>query len=561
MFHCNNYNNIDYYYNKKRNRIANNPHSIVLLLLATMLFILALSGCGGQNAVQDNNEDASETASDDIPGRVTGGRQVFAPVELSYTVNNPLSLYYEKITEGTNEEENISVNHQICTVSGLKDKNVEQKINDRIREVYEELIASDLPPYRGIKKKIPENALMAEDYVYISEEANYNNILSLSLQRNTTYAIPNENGSYLRAPEGYYMNTEYVTDSRTLNFDLNTGEEFSLIDVFADDSDYMALLNDAVAEELRITDAQEEEYYIRWGGIKLTESFKGLSHDQKFCVTPYSVRLFFDYSTPQYYLDGFWAHSIDVSFGNLNGEVAVTERFYDENEESIFISDEPAGKSLIYFGSNSESGNGENYKDGSVMVYSMYRYPSVFPEEIKKTAEMLSVSDQTIIDQLNDMVNDSQSEAGEEVYAYYEHNVYGNKIGNYYTIQAHVFAGFRNFSVIRQEMHTYDAETNRELEIADIFSPDFDYRAVLNEALKKEIINMGGLFKDGTRLTDDELSAETARLAGNLKGFCLDANYVGFTTIEAELSDFRSMPLYFNIAYKDIGYDNLTVFK
>lgn len=558
MFH---YNNIDYYRKNKRSRAYYISSTTVRLLLMIILAASVLSGCGSQDSVQDNYVEASESASDDGLGRNISGRQVFAPVELTYTVNNPLALTYEEITEGTNEEENIIVNHQICTVAGLKDKDAEQKINERIREVYEELITSDLPPYRGIKKKIPENALRTEDYIYISEEANFNNILSLIIQRNTIYAIPNKNGSYLKVPEGYYKNTESVIDNRTLNFDLNTGEEFGLVDVFTENSDYMALLNDAVEEELKSTDAQEEEYFIRWGGLKLTESFKGLSEDQKFCVTPYSVRLIFDYDTPQFYFDGFWAHSIEVNFGYLNGELAVTERFYDEDTESIFISDEPSGKSLIYLGSNSELGNGEYYKDGSVQVYNMYRYPSVFPEELKYEVEMFSKPDQSIINQLNDMVKASQPQPGEEVYAYYEHNVYGNKTGNYYTIQAHAFAGFQNFSVIKQEMHTYDADSIRELAITDIFKSGFDYKPVLTEALKKGISDMGGLYKDGMRLTEDELSAETARLAENLKGFCLDANYIGFITEEAEFSDSRIMPVYFNIAYDDIGYDNITIFE
>ena len=556
------YNNIDYSCIKKRSSRSYNISSpISRLLLMIILFALVLSGCGSQNPVQDNYENASETASDDGLDRETSGRQVFAPVELSYTVNNPLSLSYEEITDGTNEEENIVVNYKICTVSGLKDKDVEKKINNRIAEVYEELIAADLPPYRGIKKKIPENALKVEDYVYTSEEANFNNILSLTIQRNTTYAIPNENGSYLRVPEGYYKNTESVMDNRTLNFDLNTGEEFGLADVFTENSDYMALLNDAVAEELKSTEAQEEEYLLRWGGIKLTGSFKGLSEEQKFCVTPYSVRLIFDYDTPQFYLNGFWAYSIEVYFSCLNGEVAVTERFYDEESESIFLSDKPSGKSLIYFGGNSESGEGDNYKDGSVQVYNMYRYPSAFPEEMKYEAEKYSKPDQSIINQLNNMVKASQPQLAEDVYAYYEHNVYGNKTGNYYTIQAHVFAGFQNFSVIKQEMHTYDANSLKELAVTDVFVPDFDYKPVLMETLKKMISDMGGLYKDGMRLTEDELSAETARLAQNLKGFCLDANYIGFITEEAEFSDLRIMPVYFNIAYDDIGYDNLTIFE
>lgn len=78
----------------------------------------------------------------------------------------------------------------------------------------------------------------------------------------------------VRTQEGYYRDTGHVYVMEGLTFDLNTGNEITLADVFADNVDYLALLNNAVMKDLNEVSAQDEGYFTRWHGLKLAESLK-----------------------------------------------------------------------------------------------------------------------------------------------------------------------------------------------------------------------------------------------------------------------------------------------
>ena len=238
------------------------------------------------------------------------GSKVTSPQNVNYFVKNNLEIIpvYEEFEDGSGDN---------IQISGLKDKAVEKKINEKINNAYIELRDNDeLPPYRGIRQKVKEDYVMTSHYIYTIVGANVNNILSVYIM---------ENISMENTEVDYY----YYSDVRTVNLDLNTGEEIALKDVFCDDVDHEQFLNQCIEEVALATGDMEEGYYNGENSIKLTAPFEGINEDQKFYINEYdgSVQLILDYENPEVYCE----YDSPVFFKADMGETsALGKRYYDE---------------------------------------------------------------------------------------------------------------------------------------------------------------------------------------------------------------------------------------
>lgn len=100
MFRCNN---------------KNFQLSIILTLILSLVILFSFTGCetsGDGNAPASGSlqTDGGGGTAQEVPS--TSGKPVTAPVEVLYTVKNPLDIVSEVITEGTDEEEGIQVRHE-----------------------------------------------------------------------------------------------------------------------------------------------------------------------------------------------------------------------------------------------------------------------------------------------------------------------------------------------------------------------------------------------------------------------------------------------------------------
>ena len=530
----------------------------VIALVSPLYF-----GCGGSSSVNapDNiagNSSDYEEKTKTSRSHQRGGKPVMAPVDILYTVENPLEI--EEITQETGEGEGAQLNHVVISISGLKDKEVEKKINDRIWEAYETLKSKNLPPFRGIKTFIPENALPVGDNIYSYAAANYNNILSVCLNRDIFYALPNEEGKHIRDVEGYYRDSEYVYVMEGLTFDLNTGNEIRLADVFADNVDYLALLNDLVVKELNASSAQDEGYFTRWNGMKLTESFKGLSSEQKFFLDSYGLNLIIDYDTPQFYLADFMAKTIDIPYGDLNRSVAITERFYDEGE-NIFTSEDAPARALMHSGYSAIPIQKQEYVDGKVSVYNYAQVSPHFPDGLMEKVLELSTVPQGKIDEMNRNTKDEKDNWNEDVRGYFEQRVNAASIGYYATITKHIGGATRETAFFSLEYHTFDRNSGRELTLDDMFVPGFDYMALVRKGFEKAIADRGGLYQDGVKLSTDESRERLNEIVSVNLGFCPNSDSIWMVAGDVEFPGGYREPLHINLTFDEIGYENLTVFE
>ena len=235
------------------------------LLGIILSFTIALAGCTstGNKPKDEKSPPAIKTVYQHM------GAATYAPVDINYVVENALEITYIDETVDSNFQRGY------FTISGLKDKAVEQKINADIKALYQQLIpyvtGEELVPYRGIRAVITPDRKLEHSYLAVAPYFNSNHVLSV---------VASAAGSYYD-PENWHNN--YFSYIDCLNIDLNTGESFGLLDVFTNDVDGIAIVNDTIAKEINrrllIRSVEHEDYY---GTFTLVAPFKGIDRDQKF---------------------------------------------------------------------------------------------------------------------------------------------------------------------------------------------------------------------------------------------------------------------------------------
>lgn len=193
-------------------------------------------------------------------------------------------------------------------IDGLRDEAVEKAINDRIYAVFDDLLNRRIiPPYRGIDVRLRQLGDPEPDYVSIHCYVNANccNLLSVQLYQYVDY-----NGSDCFS----YSNTI------PLNFDLATGRELTLADMFDTKTDYIARVSDFVDEWILDNglDYDRENYAIEFDSeVGIAAPFKGIRPEQKFSFADSgTVSLIMDYETPEFE-NGFHSFSIPLSDPDL----------------------------------------------------------------------------------------------------------------------------------------------------------------------------------------------------------------------------------------------------
>ncbi len=185
-------------------------------------------------------------------------------------------------------------------ISGLKDTDIEEKINRAIfNAFFEELESDDAPRYRGIGIRLAKyNGQKPERYGGGYLSGSFENLISVVVSGSRTYD---------------QVDSEWFSwsHSRGLTFDLRTGDLLKITDLFDDPAEGLKYLNGKVQTAINAMDTESElDDYWYWGDANapfhLAGSFPGLTEDQNFALTDNgSIVLFFDEKTPWVKLDQF----------------------------------------------------------------------------------------------------------------------------------------------------------------------------------------------------------------------------------------------------------------
>lgn len=250
---------------------------------------------------------------------------------------NPLQIHYESEktdVRKTQTELPTYYRNYYVQIFGLKDKEIENAINQRIRDVYEAMSDPGFyPKQRGIVEHIREPNVVP--VVQCSESFNYNNLLGILC----TYEL--YRGEMQDGEMQYTCLHRYFYP---LNFNLENGKELCLADLVPEGEEFLPILNELVNElcqENPLWKLSCDNYFVNEYGYERSMEFigppvwneemeydgsfrtvfRGIDANQKFVLVTvgYGIQLLFDSDTPGME----WAHDIfwyDGGAASLGGK-------------------------------------------------------------------------------------------------------------------------------------------------------------------------------------------------------------------------------------------------
>jgi len=402
----------------------------------------------------------------------------------------------------------------------LKDKAVEDSINEAIKSLFEQLvpyvIGEKLPPYRGIETGIHEYKKAINSRISVEPQFNCNNVLS---------AVAYVSASY---------NNTHFSVTEALNFDLNTGKTLSIEDVFTNDVNGLKIVNDNIMDEVRRRNLTSDMAYDPYSGLTLVAPFKGISHGQKFFLTNDGINIIIDYNNPEFDV-GFLYTPVLISFYSPEGHIAITERFYDENK-SIFTNEIVGKRFLRDYQISNIRESGSFSKDG-IDWYESMGYPKNLPQNLLDIIEKIRADGEKRVELLSK----------ESPVAVVELSLYAHSIGPFVNLNSHLYIGYADKGLWEQTSNVY-SETGKKIGLKDLFVEDYDYLALIREAIDKAV-KENSLPKD---------SSNKVKIEDIM--FAIYDSHISFVTNPYQWNPNNNYQLYFNISYEEIGYTNLRIF-
>lgn len=460
-------------------------------LLGLLVILMAvLSGCGQSSHVEMNN----------------------------YIMNNGLTVEQaaeETYTDGQGALVTIYGQH----ISGLKDAALEQQINERIQQMTQEMAAAPPPDYRGIKILLPEGAALKSQWINVSVNGNFNNILSLVFYRGMDYAVPGEEYG------------PYINQVQTLNVDLNTGKDITLAELFPPDSDYLTLLNTAIRDELDKNYATEE-YYYTMSSFKQVMPFTGIKPEQQYALSPWGLMLYFDEKTPEFDTD-FLAESVTVPNWKLWTFKPFAQGFYDP-DKTLYADDSLQSPSLVNWMMENDRSINEYREEGGVYISITCQYSSKLPQAVQEKIIELAQVDPVQLEAMQAQQTTQESSATYEVMVWAQH------YGDYISVTRGAYCYQPDQPMNASEMcYVYRADNGEAVELADLFQPGFDYQAYLKAAIEKTT----------------QAEGQTVEALGESINWS-----VGADGLLMHLKLIEGGPYNVEVPYRDIGPENLVIF-
>ena len=462
-------------------------------------------------------------------------------------------------------------------IDGLKDQNVEDLINRRIKSTMDDMRKEAfIPPYRGISLKLRQYSHANRTYhMYISPQFNSNNILSVSAD---CYMWFNDESGSTEFSYSYVI---------PMNFDLSTGKELALSDFFAPGTDYIEMINRNVDKHLMSGgfDGENDEF----GGYaapSLVSPFKSIKPEQKFLLdSDGNIRLYFDYDTPEFY-SYFHPFSLTLSSDEMDSALlpfraAGQQLCEEEGKLCRFMArydDKPVTKS-----DNTDTGSSF---DGQ------YKYLEGTPEKIIHQLEAITfdkehfpVSDVVIKKKAAKMLGKKK---GFNLSTDIRTNACFNKSREYYSFIRQI-----NYSVTTADAWTpanpypdYFSAIYRTAYCFDSGGNSLEYRSLFHHPeradtlLKKAfMISLGRTVEemepDGIGWNSDQAQQLVEKMLGHISGAALETDSISlsydlsFKEIEDMIGEclgitenvYSVMNCLLVVSYSDIGCEHLAFFK
>ncbi|MBQ4505750.1 MAG: hypothetical protein II971_00690 [Firmicutes bacterium] len=457
------------------------------LLLALSL---ALSSCGAGENGEGKGDGSHSSASAD--GNVIKGRVIVegggSGPEIFYQNNISTEFASYSRDEGR-------IHGDYIVISGLEDAAVQKKINDAIRDGFFALAEKEeIPPYTGWRIKTQgasENERNISCYVYGS----FNNILSLQLYCWRSFRGMDRNGNWMNF---------YMSEAEPMNFDLRTGEELKLADVFREGTDHIAFLDSYMEKLIAENDSYDDTAWA-WGSssdLRLSGPFRGVREDQKFLINDYSGRLVlvFDYNDPEV-CNYFYPVTVmieDVSALDYEGFIAGGLASADKALHPILVTGDHEMTESPYAPDPPELGDRDIDYRCNIMSY------DVLTERQKALMGEREPETEAVISELIENYDSFRERFGPgiKIYATLEEDASCSFFGPYRVIYKSCWAYASPEFTTEQEYVYYNGGTNTRyyvfnrdgdepLSIEDMFREGTDWKEAVKAAARKNLDEQG----------------------------------------------------------------------
>ncbi len=377
------------------------------------------------------------------------------------------------------------VNKQYFKISGLKDETIQNAINKEIEDAFFKACNwEDYPKYRGIKAELKnwEGISPYSENVSVSQRCNVGNVLSVLVDSQLNYEKPNN-------PD-YGSDWLYIADYECLNYDLNTGKQLKITDVFADGIDGLDYINNLIYDKLNNTNSDEEEYFWSdgWDSFKIVGEFPGITEDQKFYISDYGDTLYIvlDDKTPWVMLNGYNPiyFAVDIAKVSALGNKFIKDNIYtDESINYTLLNNSYDGLTLSYIDQVEEY----NYRGINNLSYSQnLSYYEGMPDYIIEAEKQFAKDCQPQIDEF--IENYAMPNKDNEFFNGWI-TVTSNimRYGNYTTVSINLYLDASQFTGEYESI--YNGNENKTLlfkdgieeplKLEDLFVPGYDYKTEL----------------------------------------------------------------------------------
>jgi hypothetical protein len=461
-------------------------------------------------------------------------------------------------------------------IDGLRNQQVEDQINRRIRHTMEEMQKDEfIPPYRGISLMLKQYGDLDRMYhLYISPQFNGNHILSVSADCYMWF-----NGEAGSTEFSY----SYVIP---MNFDLSTGKEIALSDFFAPGTDYIELINRNVDKQLMAGGFDGENNELgAYTALSLVSPFKSIKPEQKFLLdSDGNLRLYFDYDTPEFY-SVFHPCTLTLSSDEIDGALlpfrAAGQQLFEKEEKSCRFMARYDEKSDVR-SDNTDPGRS---------FYGRYKYLEGTPENIVKQVEAITfdseqfpVSDKVIkkkaakklgrkkgFNLSNDVSTNACFNKSREYYSYIRQINYSVTADDAWT-PANPDPDY--FSAIYRTAYCFDSNGKR-LEYRSLFRQPERADRLLQRAILRSLSITAEEMENGIGWTNDQARQLVEKMLEHINGAALEADSLSlsydlsFQEMEDMITEclgieenvYSVMNCLLVTSYSDIGCENLAFFR
>ena len=458
-----------------------------------------------------------------IPIEDPVGKTILSPVTFEAVYENPIT--YEELHEFLYPSSNW------IAIKGLKDETIQAKINQEIQEAYDRLITyaklETLPPYRGLKTKIDDDAI---GYPTVTTAISYNKNNVLSIVLNGQYQFNAKDGSQQAS----------VNAVETLNYDLTTGRQLTIGDLFTNDLPAKDILNPLVFELIRIKsseyiDSSSYPFVGGYGFLEEVSPFKGIQGNQVFSLDTSGLNLYFDYRTPNFDTRNL-TFMFTIPFGLIQSNFAGTLRY--QSETSPFL-EKVISYSYLYTHSRTKQITVSD--ESSVDGYRLYRYIS-YPETTQQWAlDRIHAIDDSSSKRLKELLQ------GTVTYAYRSISFY--LVGSYSNIDVYTSIQGEDRYVYLQEHESYD-ETQKRIKFKELFIDGYD----IDPLLRKKIDEQLSYFNVEWGMSD-HIETYLANLS-----FKVDFHGITVDSYAESTFNHNVYMIQINLDFDEIGCENLKMF-